>query len=295
MIISVSRRTDIPAFYARWFINRVRAGYCLVTNPFNANQVSRVSLLPQDVEVFVFWTRQPRPLFRYLDELTQRGYRYYFQVTLLDNPRALDPQTPALAQAIRNFQDLAARIGHTKTIWRYDPIVFTTVTDARFHVETFTRLARALRGYTRRVVVSIADDYAASRRRMGTLRQRGVIPLDAAFYQSEEFAACLRAFARVASENGMTIQSCAEELDLEPYDIAPGKCIDAEYIRATLGIEVTSVKDPSQRAACGCVVSKDIGAYDTCLFGCQYCYATPSFARAQNRYKRHDPDAPSLI
>ena len=111
MIISVSRRTDIPAFYARWFIARVRAGYCLVTNPFNARQVARVSLLPRDVDVFVFWTRNPRPLFPYLDELTQRGYRYYFQVTLMDNPRALDPKTPPLAQALQTFQELAARIG----------------------------------------------------------------------------------------------------------------------------------------------------------------------------------------
>lgn len=295
MIISVSRRTDIPAFYARWFINRVRAGYCVVTNPFNAHQVSRVSLLPQDVDVFVFWTRNPRPLLRYLDELDARGYRYYFQVTLMDNPRALDPHTPTRAQAIRNFQDLATRIGAAKTIWRYDPIVFTTRTDARFHVETFTRLARALRGYTSRVVISIADEYAASRRRLDALRAQGWVPLSADFYRTEEFAACLRALARAASDNGMTIQSCAEELDLQTYGIAPGKCIDAEYIEQTFGIAVPRVKDPSQRAACGCVISKDIGAYDTCVFGCQYCYATTSFARAQNRHQRHVPDAPSLI
>ncbi|MBM3130602.1 MAG: DUF1848 domain-containing protein [Chloroflexi bacterium] len=295
MIISVSRRTDIPAFYARWFINRVRAGYCAVANPFNAKQIARVSLLPEDVDLFVFWTRQPRPMMQCLDELDQRGYRYYFQVTLLDNPRALDPQTPALAQAIRNFQDLAARIGSAKTIWRYDPIVFTTTTDARWHIETFTRIARALRGYTNRVVISIADEYAASRRRLEALRASGLEPLGAEFYRREEFAECLCALARAANENGMTIQSCAEEMDLQSYGIAPGKCVDADYIHETFGIEVTRVKDPSQRAACGCVISKDIGAYDTCLFECQYCYATTSFARAHNRHQRHDPDAPSLI
>lgn len=294
MIISVSRRTDIPAFYARWFINRVRAGYCVVTNPFNAKQATRVSLLPQDVDLFVFWTRQPRPLLRYLDELDQRGYRYYFQVTLMDNPRILDPQTPGLPQALRTFQDLAARIGPAKTIWRYDPIVFTTTTDARFHVETFARIARALRGYTRRVVISVMDEYAAARRRMQALRAQGIEPLDAQFYRSEEFAACLRALARAASENEMTMFSCAEEMDWRAYGIAPGKCIDPDYIHETFGIQVTRVKDPSQRAACGCVISKDIGAYDTCVFGCAYCYATTSFTRAQKRHQRHDPNAPSL-
>jgi hypothetical protein len=295
VIISVSRRTDIPAFYARWFIARVRAGYCLVTNPFNAHQVARVSLLPHDVDVFVFWTRNPRPLFPYLDELTQRGYRYYFQVTLMDNPRALDPKTPPLAQALRTFQDLAARIGQAKTIWRYDPLVFTNVSDARFHIETFERIAHALRGYTQRVVISLMDDYAASRRRMAALQQHGIVPLGADFYQSEAFAECLRALARTARANGMTISSCAEKMDWRPYGIAPGKCIDAEYIQETFGIQVTRVKDPAQRAACGCVVSKDIGAYDTCLFDCQYCYATTSSRRAQARRARHDPNAPMLL
>ena len=146
MILSVSRRSDIPAFYAEWFIRRVRAGYCLVPNPFYPQQVTQISLAPQDVEVIVFWTRNPRPLFPYLAELDERGYRYYFQYTLLNNPRAIDPKVPAMATAIQTFRELAERIGPQKVIWRYDPIVFTQLTDEAFHRQSYERIAQSLQG-----------------------------------------------------------------------------------------------------------------------------------------------------
>ena len=145
MIISASRRTDIPAFYAPWFMNRMRAGYCTVPNPFNRSQVSRISLRPEDVDVIVFWTRNPRPLLPALDELDDRGYRYYFQYTLLDNPRTLDPKSPPVDAAIATFQTLAERIGPARVIWRYDPSVLSSATGADFHLERYARIAAALR------------------------------------------------------------------------------------------------------------------------------------------------------
>ena len=160
MIVSASRRSDIPAFYAQWFINRIRGGYCTVPNPFNPRQVSRVSLLPEDLDVIVFWTRNPRPLFPYLDELDQRGCRYYFQYTLLGYPAQIDPHSPPRAAAISTFEELAVRIGPQRVIWRYDPLVFSKLTGADYDAENYARLAAALNGATQRSVVSLVDMYA---------------------------------------------------------------------------------------------------------------------------------------
>lgn len=294
MIISASRRTDIPAFYTPWFIRRVRAGYCTVPNPFNRNQVSYVSLKPEDVDVIVFWTRNPAPLIPYLDELDARGLRYYFQYTVLDNPRALDPKSPPLPAALKTFRRLAERIGPQKVIWRYDPIVFTPHTEAEFHRDAFARIAAALRGFTQRVVISVMDRYPKAEKRLATLEAHG-FPLNEALTQTPAFEALMRDLVAIATENGMEIVSCAEDLDLTPYGVRPGKCVDDDYIRRVFGLEVTHKKDPHQREACGCVVSKDIGAYDTCLFGCQYCYATRSFDRARQQHAAHNPESPSLI
>jgi len=295
MIISASRRTDIPAFYSEWLMNRIRAGYCTVLNPFNHEQVSRVSLKPEDVDVIVFWTRNPAPLLPHLKVLDDLGLRYYFQYTLLNNPRTLDVKGPSLEQALETFQKLSAQIGPDKVIWRYDPIVFTPEMDAGFHIESYHRIAETLRGATPRSVVSVMDFYPKITKRLRQAGQAGtpVMPVDQ--IPEAEFKRLMEGLAEIASQNGMEIFSCAEELDVEKYGILAGKCVDDAYIRQVFKIDVTNKKDPAQRAACGCVVSKDIGAYDTCLFGCQYCYATGSFERAHERHKKHDPSSPSLI
>ena len=300
MIISASRRTDIPAFYAEWFIRRIRAGYCTVPNPYNPGQLARVSLKPEDVDVIVFWTRNPRPLFPYLAELDERGLRYYFQYTLLDYPAVIDPRMPPIETRIKAFQELASRIGSQKVIWRYDPIVFTTeggtaLTGAIFHQQTYARIAQALLGYTRRSVISILDIYPKAKKRLNEMAQQGADLIPGNIQDQDWFGDLMRALVNIAGEHGMEITSCAEELDLLPYGIHPGKCVDDVYIQEVFGLDVSHKKDSSQRAACGCVASKDIGMYNTCLFGCRYCYATNSLARAQARHKRHDPELPMLI
>ncbi len=295
MIISASRRTDIPAFYAEWFMNRVRAGYCTVPNPFNLSQVKRNSLLPADVDVIVFWTRNPRPMLPFLRELDVRGYRYYFQLTLLDNPRLIDPKTPPAEAALKTFHDLSEQTDPRRVIWRYDPLVLSQVTPTDFHLQTFERLARSLSGYTQRVVISLVDQYAKARKRLEALQQSGASLLPLSNLPAEDFACLMRSLAGIASSNGMEIVSCAEEIDLQPYGIRPGKCVDDEYIREVFGLDVTHQKDPGQRKACGCVVSRDIGMYDSCLFGCRYCYATSDFDRAKNNHNAHNPESPSLL
>ncbi len=296
MIISVSRRTDIPAFYAEWFINRIRAGYCTVPNPFNSNQISYIPLKPEDVDVIVFWTRHPRPLMPYLAELDGRGYRYYFQYTLINNPRLIDPKSPALDIALKTFCELADYVGPERVVWRYDPIVFSQITGAQFHQRTYAYIARQLRGHTRRSTISIVDIYPKIKKRLHKLADQGIELTTYDGKPDEAFDELMRALVRAADENGMEIVSCAEELALQSYGIRPGKCVDDEYIERIFGLKVTDKKDPAQREKCGCVVSKDIGMYESCLFGCQYCYASSRFERAQHNHDvEHRPGSPSLL
>ncbi|MBA7689955.1 hypothetical protein ES703_98474 [subsurface metagenome] len=292
MIISASRRTDIPAFYAEWFMNRIHVGYCTVPNPFNRNQVSYISLKPEDVDVIVFWTRHPRPLFPHLKELDQRGYRYYFQYTLMNNPRQIDPKSPPPESSMQTFHELADRIGPEKVIWRYDPILFSKITDAEFHQKSYRNIAQALRGYTGRSVISIVDIYRKAEKRFRELASQGVEIMDC---EPEAFGNLMSTLVGAAIENDMEIVTCAEEPDLQIYGIRPGKCVDDKHIQRIFGLDGTHKKDPSQRKSCGCVVSKDIGIYDSCLFGCVYCYATSSFERAKVNHGQHEPISPSLI
>jgi hypothetical protein len=172
MIISVSRRTDIPAFYTDWFINRILEGYCAVPNPFNSKQVSFVPLKPEVVDVIVFWTRNPSPLPPYLSELDKHGYRYYFQYTLMDNPKALDKKSPSLRISLETFKKLGEHVGPERVVWRYDPIVFTRQTGVQFHIEAYQKIAETLKGWMRRSVISIVDIYRKTRSRLQTLDHR---------------------------------------------------------------------------------------------------------------------------
>ncbi|OGV69131.1 MAG: hypothetical protein A2283_13160 [Lentisphaerae bacterium RIFOXYA12_FULL_48_11] len=291
MIISVSRRTDIPAFYAEWFINRVRAGYCTVPNPFNDKQVSRIPLSPANVDVIVFWTRNPAPLMKYLPELDERGFRYYFLYTVMDNPRLLDPKVPPVAESIRIFTELSDQIGAEKVIWRYDPMVLSTHTGIDFHIEKFSTIASGLKGRTQRVIISLVDVYKSIMSRMDELGESGLKLLvpDAVILEK-----LICPLVEIADENGMEIVSCAEKFDLEPFGVKPAKCIDDVLIHRVFGLSVSGGKDPAQRKACGCVVSRDIGMYDTCAFNCVYCYATRSFDAVKKNRARHDVASPSL-
>ena len=290
VIISASRRTDIPAFYPKWMVQRLREGYCTVANPCNRKQVSVISLRPEDVDVIVFWTRNPRPLMPYLEELDSRGYRYYFQHTFLGYPREIDPKSPPVAAAVRTFCELSERLGPSRVIWRYDPIVFSALTPPALHRENFQRLAESLRGHVQRSVVSIVDSYRKTESRMKALEGAAPQPCDARDLQD-----LMRDLAEIARTNGMEIVSCAEEIDLRAFGIRPGKCIDDELIAAAFGLDVSRKKDPAQREACGCVVSRDIGMYESCLYGCRYCYATTSFEQARVNFNQHDPNSPSLL
>lgn len=287
MIISASRRTDIPAYYAEWLMRRLRAGFCEVPSPRNPDQVGRVSLLPQDVEALVLWTRNAGPLLPRLAEMERMGHRFYFQYTILANPPELDPGTPPPERSAETVRALADALGPQRVIWRYDPVVLGPRTDHAFHRGSFRRIASLLDGSVRHCVVSLLDDYRKTRNRMA-----GVPTWPA---EGPAFEDLMRDLAATAAEHGMDIASCAEPVDLSACGIRPGRCVDPDYIERVFAVEVTRRKDPGQREACGCVVSRDIGSYDTCPSGCLYCYATSSTERAREALRRHDPDSPALL
>ncbi len=294
MIISASRRTDIPGFYSKWMINRFRAGYCCVPNPFNRNQVSYISLNPNDLDAVVFWTRNPKPLMKYLPELDDLGINYYFQYSILDYPRELDPKSPSLNAAQRTFKELSDLIGADRVIWRYDPIVFTKSTDTEYHIDKFSEIASELRNHTNRAVISIVDDYRKSRGRMNNLptpefelSTEGSIETLAPILAKTLSSICL--------SHDLEIESCSETIDLSTVGVPAGKCIDDELINRLFSNTLKRRKDKNQREQCGCNESRDIGMYDSCVFGCAYCYATQSFEKAASNLSEHDPNSPSLL
>lgn len=295
MIISASRRTDIPAFYAPWLMTRLRAGWCEVPNPFNSAQVSRVDLSPAAVDGLVFWTRFPRPMLCYLDELETMGHAFYFLFTLTGYPRSLDARGPSLDAAVRVFRDLAERIGPHRVRWRYDPIVFAHGLDADYHRRRFEALAKRLEGATERVIVSVLEPYAKARRRLTDVPG---IELDKDRLTALA-GSLLPDLADMARASSMQMDGCALWESLEPIardaGIVPSRCVDPELVARLSGRPVESARDGGQRPRCGCAPSRDIGMYESCGFGCRYCYATQRFDAADANRSAHDPEAPALL
>jgi hypothetical protein len=267
MIVSVSRRSDIPAFHAGWFMRQLRRGEVRIANPFRPTQYRLISLKREDVDAFVFWSRDPRPLMEHLPEIERGGYPYYFLITVTGYPLLLDPGAPAAAEAVLFFRELAERIGRQRLIWRYDPIIFTAPTDFNFHARNFPELAGLLAPFTARVIVSFFDPYPKVKRRL----QKAGIDAEAAAGCPGRRSDLLACFAAAAARSGLEIQSCAEA-DL-PAGIPPGKCVDEQLLNGLFGLNLAYVKDTSQRKSCLCQQSVDIGSYGTCGHGCLYCYA----------------------
>lgn len=292
-IISVSRRTDIPAFYSEWFMNRIKEGYCTVVNPFNFDQISRVDLRADAVECLVFWTRNPEPLIPHLRTLDQMGFAYYFLFSVLGYPTEFEPHSPPLDQSINRFKKLSDIIGKEKVVWRYDPVILSSATTTHWHTINFRTLCKELSPYTEKVILSIIDPYKKTLKRMSS-NMGEIVPLQKNDYDPLRYREVVHKCAERAKKYNLKISMCAEESDFSDCGVLPGKCIDDELIHRITGTTVTSRKDPSQRPRCQCVRSKDIGAPNTCLYGCAYCYATRSLQTARRAFKEHDPKSPSL-
>lgn len=286
MIISASRRTDIPAFYSDWFINRLQAGFVFVKNPLNAYQVSRVDLRPESVECIVFWTKNPQNMIDKLNYLDSCKYRYYFQFTLNSYNRDMEPNVPGKAELIETFKVLSDRIGSDRVIWRYDPILLTGQITIDYHAKYFDYLAAQLAGYTQRCVISFIDLYRKINRQMQAVNARAPA-------ENEMVEIGDRLVASVA-KYGITIETCAERIDLAAVGIQHGRCIDDRLVAMITGSPIEAGKDAGQRDACGCISSVDIGAYNTCSHQCAYCYANVSRKTIDKNIKAHSDTSPLL-
>ena len=280
MIISASRRTDIPAFYPDWLINRFNAGYCLMKNPFNPAQIKRVSLLREDVDGIVLWTKNAAPLLPKLSALD--SYSYYFQYTITpyhsDVEAGLADKRTAVIPA---FLELAKRIGSERMIWRYDPIIITPRYSCDYHIRAFTKLCGLLAGSCKKCVISFAIAYKSIAKNLAGI---GHVELGA-----EEKTRLAADLLRIAKEHGITLCACCELPELYELGVQPVPCVDASLFG------VNAPRDKHQREGCNCAVSIDIGAYNSCMNGCRYCYANHSEAAVRKNYAAHHADSELLV
>lgn len=280
MIVSASRRTDIPAFYSEWFFNRLDAGYLYAVNPMNRKQVSKIILSPETVDCFVFWTKNPRPMMEKLAVLDQKGFPYYFQYTLTPYDQDIEPCFPDKNQLVKTFRELSGKIGQDKVIWRYDPILLSDQYTREYHYEWFEKLCHSLCDYTNLCVISFLDLYDKTKRNTKELHLQEI--------SQKDMLAIGEVFAKIAAKYHLRLETCSEEIDLSQYGIEKGKCIDDRLISQIIGKPINVKKDDTQREVCGCVKSVDIGQYNTCQHYCAYCYANYSYSKVKENCQKHD-------
>lgn len=284
MIISASRRTDVPGFFSEWLGCRLGEGYALVRNPFNARQVSRVSLDPAVIDGIVLWTKNPIPMLPRIAMLD--SHSWYMQYTLNPYGNGIERRLPELAERVAAFWTLGEAFGPERVVWRYDPVFFSELHTVSWHVRWFSKLAEALAGRCDTVSTSFMHMYAKTRRNTASLALRSGDP--------HEQVELLGRWNEISAQNGMTLRLCATPELLEATGVLPATCMDAGRMSRISGVPLRSAKDPGQRPDCNCAPSVDIGAYDTCGHGCAYCYANGTDRRALAGLAAHDPASPLL-
>lgn len=285
MIISASRRTDIPALYSSWFFKRISDGFVFVRNPMNIHMVSKIILLPSVIDCIVFWTKNATPMNNKLHLL--KNYNYYFQYTVNNLPKIFEPNIPDFSTVRDTFVFLSKKNGKNRIIWRYDPIILTDEININWHIKNFEYLCNELNIYTNKCVISFADYYKNTRPNMKSFNYH-----DMDDSQMIEIAHMLK---KIADNYGLTIESCAEKINLDSVGIKHGKCIDDKLIEEIIESKINIKKDKNQRDECGCVASVDIGSYNSCINGCRYCYANSNINIALNNFSLHDINSPLLF
>ena len=328
IIISASRSTDIPAFYAKWFFNRLTKGYCAWYNPFN-QQKMYISF--EKCRVVVFWTKNPTPIMSYLPELDKRGIHYYFQVTLNDYTKeGFEPNVAPVEERVKTFIDLSKQIGKEKVIWRFDPLIITPDLKPRDLLKRIWNVGNMLKGYTNKLVFSFVDVKTYRKVQNNLVKEtkfftkEDVENAEANQIQRIEIVEGLKKICEAWHKEGWNIQmaTCAEDIDLESYGIEHNRCIDGELMKRIftedkelvyylhtlkwpekdlfgeippIPAKIKNVKDAGQRKICGCMVSKDIGMYNTCRHFCVYCYANTSKELVLKNKERHSDESESII
>ena len=328
VIISASRSTDIPAFYANWLFNRLAKGYCAWYNPFN-QQKMYISF--KNCKVVVFWTKNPKPILSYLHELDERGIHYYFQVTLNDYVKeGFEPNVSSVEERVETFKKLSSLIGKEKVIWRFDPLIITPSIGPRELLTRIWNVGNKLKGYTDKLVFSFVDVKAYRKVQNNLVKEtmlftkEDVENAEANHAQRIEIVEGLKKNREAWHKEGWNVvmATCAVDINLETYGIEHNRCIDGELMKRIFADDKElvyylhtlkwpekdvfgeippipqkqkKVKDPGQRKICGCMVSKDIGMYNTCRHFCVYCYANTSKELVLKNAQRHNDDSESII
>ena len=280
MIISASRRTDIPAFYSDWFMNRLKEGYVLVPNPRNPKHLGRVNLSPDSVNCIVFWTKNPLPMLDKLDTFSALGFPYYIQFSLTPYDNTIEANLPPKTELLQTFANMSEKISPLRSVWRYDPIIIDSAHSVSWHIEHFGEMCKKLHNYTNRCIFSFIDSYTGKK-------------FDEV--QQSDMHLIAAAFSKITKQHNITLYTCAEEINLSSYGIEHSSCIDKSLIQQIVDYPMKTKKDANQRKACHCIESIDIGVYNSCLHGCIYCYGTSSLALAAKQADHHHSDSPMLI
>lgn len=268
MIISASRRTDIPAFHSEWFLNRLREGYTIVTHNTKSGIYYRVPLSPDVVDCIVFRTKNPAPMFSRMDEL--QDYNFLFNITMNPYGREMETNVPSLQKRVESYKKLSDMIGPRRMIWRYDPVMLSAKYDMDFHGRAFEYLCRELSSYSYKCMIGfiIHHGFVARRIDSHSVQKREV----------NDMMAIGKMFGKIASRYGQIMETCATEVDLDEFGITHGACVERKQIEEIVGYRFDKVKEKYLRPHCNCMESIDIGHYSTCDNGCLYCYATPEKA-----------------
>lgn len=283
MIINTGMRTDIPAFYSTWLLNRIKEGYVLVRNPYYRHQVTRYSLSPEFVDCLAFCTKNPHPLIAHLDELKQ--YNQFWFVTITPYGKDLEPNVPDKKQVIEDFKLLSKALGKNAVALRYDPILISPNFPLEKHIVAFEKLLKQLKGYTEDVTISFLDMYDKVKRNAPEIRT----------LTDEEQNLIAKEFARIGNENGMVIHGCCEKDELAKYGIDISGCMSQEIVEKAIGYSLNAPKRGSKREACNCLMGNDIGMYNTCMHLCKYCYANFNETLVRKNVSMHNPNSPFLI
>ncbi len=282
MVLNVSGRTDIVAFYTDWFINRYRDGYVDVRNPFYEKQVSRIYF--QNVDAIVFCTKNPHPILPYLNEIK---IPIIFQVTLTPYKRDIEPGVSPKGQIIEDIKNLSKLIGKENVWVRYDPIFISPKYSISYHVRAFQKLCRLLNGYVSHIIVSFLDDYKNVRKNLHVLN---VLP-----FQEMDYQIIGKSFSESARKNGMTVQTCFEQRTLVEYGFQKGDCVSHELIYKLTGKTNFKTWKARGKGNCHCIEMVDIGAYNSCSHLCKYCYANYDERKVKYNRMKHDPSSSLLI
>ncbi|MDC7294722.1 DUF1848 domain-containing protein [Butyrivibrio sp. DSM 10294] len=283
MIIQTGSRTDIPAFYADWFANRLREGFVYVRNPYNMTYVTKYVLHPSVVDLFSFCSKNPEPMLKYLDLL--RPYGTYWYVTITGYGRDIEPNVPEIPEVTETFKRLSEFAGVDSMGWRYDPIFLDEKYTVGYHLEKFAEIAKTLEGYTETAVISFIDLYQKVKKNFPEAK---TIEKKDRLYLGENMV-------KIAAEHGMTLRPCGEGNELEQFGADCSGCMTQEIFEKAVHNTMAFPKNKNTRAICDCFLGNDIGMYNTCLHMCRYCYANYDEQTVRNNRKNHDPESPLLI